>query len=155
MDNQFQDQPESPNWGTPAKVVVAVLMLLLSGMVAYRFQSLIAQLVVAAMIAYIMNPLIAFVNKRTTVSRGVVTLVSYLLLAVLVGWTLVSLGVAAFQQVSNLLELLNRLTKENRSLRAQQELLATERAGLLEKHDQVRNRVDAIVTRLKSMETGA
>ena len=58
------------------------------------------------------------------------------------------------EQVSNLLELLNRLTKENRSLRAQQELLATERAGLLEKHDQVRNRVDAIVTRLKSLETG-
>jgi cell division protein ZapB len=58
------------------------------------------------------------------------------------------------EQVGSLLELLNRLTKENRSLRVQQELLATERAGLLEKHDQVRNRVDAIVTRLKSLETG-
>jgi cell division protein ZapB len=45
--------------------------------------------------------------------------------------------------------------KENHSLRSQQESLATERAGLLEKHDQVRNRVDAIVTRLKSLETGA
>ena len=58
------------------------------------------------------------------------------------------------EQVNNLLRLLDRLTKENRSLRAQQESLATERAGLLEKHDQVRNRVDAIVTRLKSLETG-
>lgn len=58
------------------------------------------------------------------------------------------------EQVGSLLELLSRLTKENRSLRAQQELMATERAGLLEKHDQVRNRVDAIVTRLKSLETG-
>jgi cell division protein ZapB len=59
------------------------------------------------------------------------------------------------QQVGTLLELLDRLVKENRSLRSQQESLATERAGLLEKHDQVRNRVDAIVTRLKSLETGA
>jgi len=58
------------------------------------------------------------------------------------------------EQVNKLLELLGRLTRENRSLRAQQESLATERAGLLEKHDQVRNRVDAIVTRLKSLETG-
>ena len=58
------------------------------------------------------------------------------------------------EQVNSLLELLDRLTKENRSLRTQQELLATERAGLLEKHDLVRNRVDAIVTRLKSLETG-
>jgi cell division protein ZapB len=58
------------------------------------------------------------------------------------------------QQVGNLLELLDRLSRENRSLRVQQESLATERAGLLEKHDQVRNSVDAIVTRLKSLETG-
>ena len=58
------------------------------------------------------------------------------------------------QQVGNLLKLLDQLTSENRSLRTQQESLATERAGLLEKHDQVRNRVDAIVTRLKSLETG-
>jgi cell division protein ZapB len=48
-----------------------------------------------------------------------------------------------------------RLSKENRSLRTQQDTIANERANLLEKHDQVRNRVDAIVTRLKSMETGA
>ena len=59
------------------------------------------------------------------------------------------------QQVGTLLELLDRLVKENRSLRSRQESMATERAGLLEKHDQVRNRVDAIVTRLKSLETGA
>ena len=58
------------------------------------------------------------------------------------------------EQVNSLLELLGRLTRENRSLRAQQESLATERAGLLEKHDQVRTRVDAMVTRLKSLETG-
>jgi len=58
------------------------------------------------------------------------------------------------EQVNSLLELVGRLTRENHSLRAQQESLATERAGLLEKHDQVRNRVDAIVTRLKSLETG-
>lgn len=58
-------------------------------------------------------------------------------------------------QVGSLLELIERLSRENKSLRAQQESLSQERAGLLEKHDQVRNRVDAIVTRLKSLETGA
>lgn len=59
------------------------------------------------------------------------------------------------EQVAGLLETVERLSKENRSLRAQQDTIASERANLLEKHDQVRNRVDAIVTRLKSMETGA
>jgi cell division protein ZapB len=59
------------------------------------------------------------------------------------------------EQVGSLLDIVDRLMKENRSLRTRQESLATERAGLLEKHDQVRTRVDAIVTRLKSLETGA
>ena len=58
------------------------------------------------------------------------------------------------QQIESLLGIIDRLMKENRSLRVQQENLTTERAGLLEKHDQVRHRVDAIVTRLKSLETG-
>lgn len=58
------------------------------------------------------------------------------------------------QQVGELLRLVESLSKENRSLRSQQDALTAERAGLLEKHDQVRTRVDAIVTRLKSLETG-
>ena len=58
-------------------------------------------------------------------------------------------------KVDSLITLVEQLMKENHSLRAQQDTLTTERAGLLEKHDQVRNRVDAIVTRLKSLETGA
>ena len=58
------------------------------------------------------------------------------------------------EQVGALLQLIERLSRENNSLRAQQESLSQERAGLLEKHDQVRSRVDAIVTRLKSLESG-
>jgi len=58
------------------------------------------------------------------------------------------------EQVETLLAIIERLTRENRSLRTQQDSMAIERAGLLEKHDQVRNRVDAIVTRLKSLESG-
>jgi cell division protein ZapB len=58
------------------------------------------------------------------------------------------------EQVEILLHTVERLTKENRSLRAQQESLSTERATLIERHDLVRNRVEAIVTRLRSLETG-
>jgi cell division protein ZapB len=58
-------------------------------------------------------------------------------------------------QVGFLLDTVDRLLKENRSLRAQQDSLATERANLLEKHDLVRTRVEGIITRLKSMESGA
>jgi cell division protein ZapB len=58
-------------------------------------------------------------------------------------------------RVELLLDTIERLQKENRSLRAQQDTLTTERANLLEKHDMVRTRVEGMITRLKSMENGA
>jgi cell division protein ZapB len=57
-------------------------------------------------------------------------------------------------QVATLLKTIGRLAMENRSLRTQQDSLAIERASLIERHDLVRNRVEAMVTRLKSLETG-
>jgi len=58
-------------------------------------------------------------------------------------------------KIDDLLKTIERLSMENRSLRNQQDTLANERASLIERHDLVRNRVEAIVTRLKSLETGA
>lgn len=45
-----------------------------------------------------------------------------------------------------------QLTRENRSLRESQEQLATERAHLLHKNEQVKGRVEAMITRLRAME---
>jgi len=59
------------------------------------------------------------------------------------------------EQVEILLQTVDRLVKENKSLRTQQESHSTERATLIERNDQVRNRVEAIVGRLKSLESGA
>ena len=59
------------------------------------------------------------------------------------------------EQVEILLHTVDRLVKENKSLRAQQESHSTERATLIERNDLVRNRVEAIVSRLKSLENGA
>lgn len=57
------------------------------------------------------------------------------------------------EKVDSLLDIITRLMQENQSLRAQQVTQATQRAGLVERHDEVRNRVEAIVSRLKSLET--
>ena len=49
----------------------------------------------------------------------------------------------------------NQLKDENRSLRQRQDTLIAERATLLQKNEQVRSRVEAIVGRLKGMEHGS
>ncbi len=58
-------------------------------------------------------------------------------------------------QLDRLLELCQRLTEENRSLRASQEQLSAERANLLAKNEQARSRVEAMINRLKSLENNA
>lgn len=57
------------------------------------------------------------------------------------------------QQADRLIELVRRLSEENRSLRHSQEHLATERAGLMARNEQARGRVEAMIQRLKALES--
>lgn len=57
------------------------------------------------------------------------------------------------QQLDHLLDTVRRLSEENRSLRHSQEQLSGERAGLLARNEQARSRVEAMIQRLKSLES--
>ncbi len=59
------------------------------------------------------------------------------------------------QRVDELVALLAQLREENRALRLRQDAFSTERAGLLQKNEQVRARVEAMIGRLRTMEQGA
>ena len=55
-------------------------------------------------------------------------------------------------RVNDLIQTCEELKKENQLLKLQQDSYSTERANLIEKNEQARKRVEAIITRLKSME---
>jgi len=59
------------------------------------------------------------------------------------------------RRIQDLVEVVTQLKDENRALRQRHEALAGERAALLQKNEQVRARVEAMIGRLKSMESGA
>ncbi|MEM1092533.1 MAG: TIGR02449 family protein [Pseudomonadota bacterium] len=59
---------------------------------------------------------------------------------------------AVESRMEDLLGALQRLKEENRSLRASQESLVAERANLVAKNEQARTRVEAMISRLKSLE---
>ncbi|MGD9596859.1 MAG: TIGR02449 family protein [Steroidobacteraceae bacterium] len=59
------------------------------------------------------------------------------------------------KRVDELVAIVGRLREENRALRQRQDLLATERAALVQKNEQVRTRVEAMIGRLKTLEHGA
>ncbi len=59
------------------------------------------------------------------------------------------------KRVDELVLAMAHLKDENRSLRTRQDTLSAERSALLQKNEQVRARVEAMIGRLKSMEHGA
>lgn len=60
---------------------------------------------------------------------------------------------ALTHRVDELIALCERLQSENDSLKHQQSSLSGERARLIEKNEQARVRVEAMISRLKAMET--
>jgi cell division protein ZapB len=55
-------------------------------------------------------------------------------------------------RVGELVKTCEELKKENHLLKLQQNSCTTERASLIDKNEQVRKQVEAMITRLKSME---
>ncbi len=94
----------SPPWSRTAKTIVALIGLLLVIVLAYRFQAIIGQVVTAAVLAYVLNPLIKLGDERTPLSRGAMTLVVYFALLLLVIGAFTAVGVAAYGQTLNLIE---------------------------------------------------
>lgn len=95
---------ESPLWGRSTKVIVSVGALLLFLWIAYRFQPLIGQLVFAAILAYILNPMINLIDRKTSFKRSTGILIVYLLLAVGIIGAIIALGFAAIEQISTLIQ---------------------------------------------------
>ena len=58
------------------------------------------------------------------------------------------------KRLDELVVICNQLQDENKSLKERQDTLMAERATLLQKNEQVRGRVEAMISRLKAMEQG-
>jgi cell division protein ZapB len=56
------------------------------------------------------------------------------------------------KRLEDLIVTVTQIKEENRALRQRQDTLTAERASLLQKNEQVRGRVEAMIGRLKSME---
>jgi cell division protein ZapB len=59
------------------------------------------------------------------------------------------------KRIEELIVTVSQLKEESRALRQRQDMLMSERAGLLSKNEQVRARVEAMIGRLKAMEHSA
>lgn len=100
---------ESPQWGTITKVIVVLVCLSILGFLAWRFSGLVGQFVVAAMLAYIVNPAVDLLHTRGRFSRGWAVMVVFLSLIIIVVGFATLIGVAVSTQVSSLIERLPKV----------------------------------------------
>jgi predicted PurR-regulated permease PerM len=93
----------SPRWGSITKLVLALTGISCVGLLLVRFHSILAPVVMAFMVAYLLQPFAAFIERKTPLSWRVtvslIYLVFILLLAGLVAWG----GVGLVQQVTSLI----------------------------------------------------
>ena len=93
---------DSPPWSLSIKVIVAVTILLLVVLMIWRFQSLLPTLVLAMIVAYLLNPLVNLATIRLKVPRGTAVAIVYILLLVVAIGGGIGLGFLAFEQASKL-----------------------------------------------------
>jgi predicted PurR-regulated permease PerM len=98
----LSDTDVSPPWSTTAKIVVIVFSLVILGAIVWRFQDVIAPLVIACLIAYVLTPVVNFITAHTRVPCGVVTGAFYLLFFGLLALAISLLAPLLVQQVSSL-----------------------------------------------------
>lgn len=75
-------EKERAHWSPLTKIVVSLLMLGLGLYLVYRFSAVLAPLVLAGILAYVLTPLAAAIQKRLGVRRTVAVFLAYLALLV-------------------------------------------------------------------------
>jgi predicted PurR-regulated permease PerM len=97
-------QMTSPPWPRSAKLIIVITVLVLMALLVWRFQSLVGMIVVAALLAYLLNPLIVFLSTKSHMPRWTAVALVYFGLAILIIVGFSALGVAGFQQGVNLIQ---------------------------------------------------
>ena len=97
--------PRSPRWTTTTKLVVALTLVAVTAGFVIRFQSLLAPLLLAFILTYLLHPLVSLLARGTRLSWRLATAVVFLMLVALLLGLLTLGGVGLFGQIESLIRL--------------------------------------------------
>lgn len=92
----------SERWSGSTKWLVIISSLLVLVWIIYRFSQIISPLVIAIILAYVLNPPVRFLTTRTKMSRTLAVISVYLALIVVLGLVLVAFVPNLIQQVTSI-----------------------------------------------------
>ncbi len=68
-----------PRWSQNTKQLVGAALLILVGLTIYRFRSLLPPVIIAALLAYVLSPIVSWLSKNLRIKRGLATVLLYLI----------------------------------------------------------------------------
>jgi len=95
--------PESPHWGSTAKLVASLTIVIVLGALVARFQAIIGPVLMAFVLAYLLHPLIGFLEKRLHFSWGLGVSLIYILIILFLLSLITWGGVGLVGQIQNLI----------------------------------------------------
>jgi len=104
--------PRSPRWTTTTKLVVALTLVAVAAGLIIRFQSLLAPLLLAFILTYLLHPLVSALARGTRLSWGLSTALIFLLLVAALLSLLTLGGVGLFGQIESLIRLVQAALDE-------------------------------------------
>ncbi len=93
----------SPSWTRTTKIIVSVSGLVLLALFVWRFSNILFLLVVSGLLTYLLQPIIIRLDRNTPLNRLISVFIVYLGMAVIIFIAIIALGVAAFDQIRNLI----------------------------------------------------
>jgi predicted PurR-regulated permease PerM len=99
-----EKQPKpSPHWGSNTKLVVTLTAVVIVGALLVRFHTIIGPLLMAFVLAYLLNPIVAFLVRKTPISWGMGVNLLYLVFILVLLSLLTWGGVGLVGQIQNLI----------------------------------------------------
>jgi predicted PurR-regulated permease PerM len=106
--NERREDLSSPRWGTATKALVGLALVLLLGFLLWRFSSLIPLLVVAAILSFLVVPIVQFLNIRLRVPWALAANLVMIIVILLILGASTATGLAVFNQLQALVMIVLR-----------------------------------------------
>jgi predicted PurR-regulated permease PerM len=104
--------PLSPRWSIFTKFLISMVVIVIVGALLVRFQQMIAPLVMAVILAYVLRPVVVGLTTQTRLSWGTSVAVVYITLIILLIAIATVAGIAIVQQMEGLYRAIVRIATD-------------------------------------------
>ena len=92
-----------PRWSPATKLMVVILIILGAVVLLQRIENIIAPLILAGILAFILNPVVSFFNRWAHIPRSLVLLIIFLIFIGLLTLAIATLTQPLIRQIQNLM----------------------------------------------------